>query len=740
MRASLTVLALGLALAATASAQEAPPAAVPRQLVPLASSPIRVDGELDEPAWQGAWAGELAYEVWPGENVPAPVRTEVLATHDAEAAYFAFRAHDPDPSQIRAYLSDRDAVGGDDWVAVVLDTFNDERRAFDLMVNPLGVQQDFFETRSAEGEWDAIWEAAARLQPWGWSAEIRIPLSSLRFQRSEGTQVWGFDAVRSYPRRERHVMGLFARDRNNGCYLCQTVKIEGFQGARPGRNLEIAPTLTALRSDARSVVPGGPLEAGDPDGQVGATVRWGLTPNLTLSGTVNPDFSQVEADAVALDVNEPFALFFAEKRPFFMEGSDFFDTRLDAVYTRTVREPAWGAKLTGKEGAHTLGAYVLRDDVTNVLLPGSQSSRGRTLEGGSVASVLRYRRDLGDRFTLGALVTGREGEGYFNRMAGLDADLRLGEKDRLQLQALGSATRDPDAVADEAGLARGERRGWALDALFLHDTRTLDLWAAYRDVGRDFRADLGFVPRVDYRQAETGLGYTVNPPAGTSWFSSWNFQGYLRGADDQAGRLLYRMAVVEAQYQGPLQSHALARWTQRRDAYRGKELDGGELYLHNCMNPGRGLSFYANLTLGDQIDWAGARLGRRLRFQPGLTQKLTRRLKVDLAGTWERLDVDGSRLYTATVGQATVAYQFSTRAFLRALVQYWESEYDALRYQDGRGNEERALGSQVLFSYKVNPQTVFFLGYSDTAEGTDDFGLTKTGRTLFAKIGYAWSL
>jgi hypothetical protein len=158
---------------------------------------IEVDGRIDEPAWSEAWSCELRWEVEPGENTPAPVRTEVLVFHDRTRLYVGFRAHDPEPSRIRAHLSDRDGAWSDDWVGVVLDTFNDERRNYVLAVNPLGVQMDQIESwPESDTVWDGIWASAASIEEWGWSAEIAVPFSTLRFQRSDAPQVWGLDAVR----------------------------------------------------------------------------------------------------------------------------------------------------------------------------------------------------------------------------------------------------------------------------------------------------------------------------------------------------------------------------------------------------------------------------------------------------------------------------------------------------------------------------------------------------------------
>ncbi len=740
-RSLIALIVVGAALAAGARPLE-DDGPVRQQPIQRASGPITVDGELDEPAWADAWSMELAYEVRPGENVPPPVRTVVLAAYDDRAVYFAFRAFDPEPEAIRAHLTDRDRIGADDWVAVILDTFNDERRSFGLLVNPLGVQNDFVETEGGNGggEWDTIWESAGAITDWGYAVEMRVPFSSLRFQRAEGPQTWGFDAIRSYPRSQRHHIGLFPRDRALNCYLCQAIKLEGFEGVTPGKNLEIVPTLTAVRTDQRDDVPDGELAAGATDIEAGITGRWGVTPNLTLSGTVNPDFSQVEADARQLEVNERFALFFPEKRPFFMEGADFFSTRLRVLHTRTMHDPSWGVKVSGKEGDHTLGAYVVQDTVTNLLFPGSQGSDDTTLETESTAAALRYKRDLGSRFTLGAFYTGREGDSYSNQVLGLDGDLRLSDTDRLQVQVLGSRTRYPGEVAEEFEQPEGSFSDWAADVLWVHDTRHLDIWGLYQRIGSDFRADLGFIPQAGKTVYLGGTEYEWIPE-GKTWFSFLELGVEHIQEEDEDGFLLTRETSMTLAYEGPLQSHAVAQVFKRTKGYEDRRFNADEVYLHNCMKPNGNSHVFFNLWYGNRIDYANVRQGRRLRVQPGFTYFLGRHLQLDLEHLYERLSVDAGRLYTANISQGTVAYQFTTRAFVRAILQYVNNRFEVALYDDPDDHEpeERDLFVQLLFSYKLNPQTVFFLGYSESSEATQDFGLTTANRTVFAKLGYAWT-
>jgi hypothetical protein len=726
-----------IAIAQTLRHEKSPP---PPHQIPRVEGSIRVDGALDEAIWDEAWSMTLDYEVRPGENIPAPVQTEVRVMHDANRLYVGFRAHDPDPGAIRAHLADRDEAWADDWVGVVLDTFNDERRNYLFIVNPLGVQTDNIEVEAVgQSPWDGIWKSAATITDWGWSAELEIPFSTLRFQRSAGPQVWGFDAIRGYPRNVSHQMGAFPRDRSNNCYLCQALKIEGFAGASPGRNIEIVPTLTASRTDEREDLPNGPLVEGDPDVEVGLTARWGITPNLTLSGTINPDFSQIEADALQLTVNRPFAIFFPELRPFFMEGADFFETSMPIVYTRMMREPKWGLKLTGKEGDHTIGAYVVDDEITNLIIPGSESSDFTVLEQPNTATVLRYKHDVGNRFTLGGIFTNRSGNDYLNRVAGIDGDLRLSARDRVFVQILGSSSQYPEDVVEDFGQPEGTIQDWAAEIYYSHQTRTWMWWAVLRDVGADFRADLGFMPQVNFQHREAGIGFQWNA-TDTSWYSRMDLKAKVADTVDQTGFLLFHEDVVQFTVEGPLQSHSVVRPSRVREGYDGQEYEFNRLRLHFCGKPDRHSYGFFNLHVGGQIDYANSRPGDFLNLNGGFWYRFGKHLSLEPTYTRETMEVDEGWLYTSSIGQLTASWQFNPRCFVRAILQHVDNEFNAELYSDDRDPEERRFFTQFLFSYKINPRTVFFLGYSDNSFANQDYGLARGDRTIFAKIGYAWVL
>jgi hypothetical protein len=709
-------------------------------LVPKTASGITVDAVLDEGAWQEALVIELNYEVRPGENVPPPVSTEVLLTYDADNLYAAFRCHDPEPSAIRAHLRDRDTLGGDDWVALILDTFNDQRRSFDFIVTAHGVQFDEIESQSGEDPgWDAIWASASRITSWGYAVEMAIPFSSLRFQRTGGPQVWGFDAVRRYPRDHPYHIGTFPRDRSNNCYLCQSIKIQGFEDVSPGRNIELDPTVIAFRTDTRPDFPEGELEKEDQKAEVGFTAGWGITPNMTFNFTANPDFSQVEADARQLEINEPFALFFPERRPFFTEGADFFAALENVIYTRTIREPSWGFKLTGKEGANTVGTYVMRDDITNLVFPGPQGSSATTMDTANTAAVFRYKRDFGSRYTAGLLGTVREGPGYHNRVFGADLDFRFTPTNQIQLLVLRSSTEYPTDIQESFGQTSGSNGDHLISFEYDHYTRTWGWWADYEEAGENFRADLGYYPRVGYRNVEGGVLRTWNGRPG-SWWSTIRAGADYSYFGERDGGLLERSGTLWLNYQGTMQSFlGLEAW-QARYAYAGEEYDLTGGFIQAGFWPASDLQIGASVIVTDEIDYANARLGSRVRITPWMSYNLGRHFRLALNHNFERMNANDARLYTANISQLTAVYQFNVRMFFRAILQYVNYDYNPDNYTFEQDSEDRRLFSQLLFSYKLNARTVLFLGYADNHRGNEDFSITQSDRTLFVKLGYAWTM
>jgi hypothetical protein len=735
--AALAIISGGTPLAADPG-EARPPHAITR-----ATSAIQVDGRLDEAAWQEAAVIDVDVETRPAENTPAPVKTECLITHDDDHLYVAFRAQDPDPKQIRAHLSDRDKAFDDDFVGIVLDPFNDERRAFEFFVNPFGIQMDMFmdDVGGNEDEsWDAIWASAGRVTETGYEVEIAIPFSSLRFPRTEGDQIWGFDALRFYPRTNRLRLAGQPMDRNVNCYLCQISKMSGFAGVTPGRNLELAPTVTSNRTDVRGLsTQGSSFAEGDVESEVGVTGKWGITPNLTLNGAINPDFSQVEADAAQLDINTTFALFFPEKRPFFLEGADFFRSPFEAVFTRNVADPSWGVKVTGKEGKNAMGVFVAQDEQTNLIIPGSQSSQGFGLDMETTDAVLRYRRDLGASSTVGALLTSREGSGYFNRLGGFDGLYRFTESDSFRGQYLRSQTEYPATIFSDTRL-RQPAGTLEDDALYLgydHSSRNWNGYLRYEDVGDAFRADMGFMPQVDYTFKLAGLGHIWHGEP-DDWWTRANLGGDWDERKDQAGNLLERELEFWANLNGPLQSYFELAGGQRERVFEGISFDEtfGSVFME--MQPTGNLSTYFLARFGDQVDFDNVRPGEMLLLEPSVRLLLGHSVRMRLTHTYQTLDVEGGELFAANLSQLTAVYQFNARTFVRLITQYLDLQRDPELYLFPVDETTQTLFNQLLFSYKLNPQTVLFAGYSDNSFADDRIDLTRTSRTFFLKVGYAW--
>jgi hypothetical protein len=735
----LVALVAGSALAQSAARDSLLPASY---TIRPAVSTIEIDARLNEPAWEEATAVSLPYEWSPGDNVPAPVGTTCRMTFDADALYIGCHALDPDPSRIRAYLRDRDDGFLDDHVVITLDTFDDERHAFEFRVTALGVQMDalFAPNEGVEDfSWDTIWDSSGRIVDDGYIVEVAIPFKSLRFPDTEEVQTWGFFLERSWPRSARHRMSSNPRDRDNNCLLCQANKVTGFVHIAPGRDIELDPTLTARRTDERHDFPEGDLEAGDADIDAGLTARWGMTPNVTLSGTVNPDFSQVEADAAQLDVNTRFALFFPEKRPFFLEGADIFEIPGDLVFTRTVADPEAGSKLTGKIGPHTFGAFVTRDGVNNLVFPGPFSSDQTSLGDDVTGIVARYRRDVGQASTIGTLVTSREANPYHNRVGAIDGSIRLSQTQRLQFLATYSRTDYPAEVVAAFDQPAGDFGGEGAWAEWGYGSRNWFGGLAYTHVADDYRADFGFVPQVGYRGPEFEIGRVFWGSA-DRWFNRITIEvdGYRQ--DDQGGELIDQEVEPAVSWSGPLQSFVRFEFNLNDTAFARETFDLVRPVVIIEMQPRGwlGIDFFA--TWGDQIDFANARKADNLLLEPALELRLGRPLSVALRHTYQRLSLEGDEIFTAKLSQLRALYHFNVRSFVRVILQYRDVDRNPALYQDPVTSESRQLFTQLLFSYKVNPQTVLFAGYTDTRLGGGTVDLTQNDRTFFIKLGYAWRL
>jgi hypothetical protein len=719
-------------------------AAAVRGKIPHATGEVKIDGVLDDEIWAHALVVDLKFETSPRENPPAPVATKAYLVEDGSRLLVAFDARDPDPKSIRAFLRDSDTAWNDDFVGVVIDTFNDERRAFEFFANPLGVQMDAIQddvNRTENTAWNAIWDSAGKITSDGYVVEIAIPFSQLRFPRRSGEQLWGIDLLRVWPRNARTRIANNPQDRNRNCYLCQLGKYEGLPNAQPGRNLEVVPSLTTTRADTRPATANGTFTNGGFDTELGVGVRWGITPDVTADLAINPDFSQVEADVAQLQENTEFALFYPETRPFFLEGSDYYESPLRAVYTRTIADPDVGAKLTGRLGQNTFGSFVTRDAVTNLLFPGPLGSSTTSLSQPNDGIVARYTRGYGDASTIGALITLRDGDGYSNDVGGIDGRFRIDDQNAVRFQYLTSQTEYPGDVAAEFGQPVGRFDGDAYRVDYRYGSRNWYSLYFHQRLDPGFRADTGFVSRVDVVHDYAEGGRIWHSPGG-SWWTELRAGAYLNDARDTHGQLLERSALPFFSFNGPLQSFMEINVGPQQQFWNGQTFQTSAVFVYGQMRPASGISAYFQGRYGEELDYANSQVGDEQMIQPQIEWNATRHLLVRGRYTLDRLwSKQGPIVYKARLTDLRLTWQFNVRSFLRLTLQGSDVERNVSQYVDPTTTPSSASrASQILYSYKLNPQTVFFAGYSTNQLEDETTGhIEPTGRTAFLKISYAWT-
>lgn len=722
----------------------AAPASASLDDLPRTDQEFVIDGVLSEAGWQDAVRIDLDIETDPGENLTASVATRAYLIEDGENLYVAFEADDPEPDRIRAYLRDRDSAWGDDHVGIILDTYNDERRAFEFYANPLGVQMDktLDDTggNNEDDSWDAIWDSAGRITSTGYVVEMRIPLSQLRFPDVEGTKTWGYSLRRAYPRDRNYRFANHERDRNRSCYLCQVTKLNGLEGSRPSRDLEIVPTLTASQNENTELPGIDPLIRDDLDVEAGLTVRWGVTPDLTANLAINPDFSQIEADVAQLDVNNRFTLFFPEKRPFFLEGADYFNTPLDAVFTRTVSDPDVGAKLTGKKGRNTFGLFTARDAVTNLLFPGLYSSDAESFERPHDAFVGRYSFGFDNTSSLGGLVTLRDGGDYHNYVAGVDGRWKFNDQHLVFFQHLESDTQYPTDIATDFEQPLDKFKGRATVAGYNYESRTWYGRLRHWELTEGFRADSGFVPQVGGTKRVAVLGRLFHGGE-DDWWTRIRAHSQFEQTDEEDGELAERRLNLRFGIGGPLQSWFMVGTDRFKERDEGVVYNYSRGWLYTEFVPISGLEVVMQYGDGERIDYANGRLGKNRVYEPRISWNATRNLLLRLNGVRSEMKtVDGVPVFDATLADIRATWQFNVRSFLRFTMQYQDIDRNVDVYVDPEFAQEKDIGRQLLYSYKLNPQTVFFVGYTDRYIDDDSLDdLTAEDRTIFMKIGYAWT-
>ena len=483
---------------------------------------------------------------------------------------------------------------------------------------------------------------------------------------------------------------------------------------------------------------------------------------------MNPDFSQVESDSAQVSVNNTFALFFPEKRPFFVENADYFTSMLNLIYTRNINAPEYGIKLTGRLGQHSLGVFFANDETTNFLVPGNLGSRVSTLENKSNNMALRYRYDVNKDLSLGIVSTLREADDYHNYVLGFDSKWTPTDADNIRIQYVHSDTEYPqdlyqqfcedelcnerDAFSEAALRTQyGDSIGGGAFRLeYRRDTEHYFIRVGHFDHEADFRGDLGFVSRVDRRTSVIGGGYIWRSEE--AWWNRLRLRGDWDIHHDDNGDLLEK--EIEAFFSIDAKYDTYIDFGQTRRQRVGLRHDASVLtiasnttlfdeYFNRLIietRPTADLELFQRFSQGEQIDFANNRVGDRFVSESSLEYQFNRHLKLNAGYEYVELDASGANVFTAKVLQGRATYQFDAKQFVRLIVDVSEVERNVDNYIDDVTPYYKDMGVQLLYSYKVNPLTKFFLGYSDAGFQDETMErLTSNERSVFFKISFAYT-
>ncbi|PYP99016.1 MAG: hypothetical protein DMD34_00665 [Gemmatimonadetes bacterium] len=713
-------------------------AATPAAATPAATSiivqrvpePPRLDDFLGERPAPGAAVTSDFRQREPGDGVPVSAPTTAYLSYDDANLYVVFVCQD-DPAKIRAGLTRREEITVDDGVALYLDTFHDRKRAYLFQANPNGVQLDGIVTEGQDDDYsfDAVWDSDGRLTPNGYVVRIAIPFRSLRFP-STPTQTWGIALVRYIRRTNEEASWPLVTKRLAG-FVPQFGTLEGLREISPGRNLQAIPY--GAYTGARFLDTEQPAFRQASDRRVGIDVKAVVKDALTLDGTVNPDFSQVESDEPQVTINERFEVFYPEKRPFFIENAGYFQTPVNLFFSRRVSDPGAGLRLTSKAGRWAVGAIGINDRA-----PEEFVGSGLAREPRAGVGVVRVERGIGRESAIGLFVSDRQLGGAANRVASADARLALSKTWIFTSQLISTHSRDSgDVAASGAGLF----------AELLRDGRNLDYSATYTDVGSTFDAPLGYVPRIGVREVEQQLEIVKRPdgpvvkigPTFTTAFT-WDRGGALL---DRSLKASWEVKLVgETKFQLAYESAFELFKDIPFDIYATK-LAFESQWL-------KWLAWAATWKQGTDVNHKPPSGADPFRANAGeaellLTFRPSARLRWDHTYLYSRLTaLTGARVFTEGIVREKVNYQFSRALSLRVIVDYSTVDRDSTL---SRVDPERHWAVDLLLTCLVNPGTAAYVGYRDGYENLAMQGNPPTlyrtgaptvsvGRQVFVKLSY----
>jgi hypothetical protein len=769
-----------------------------------------IDGKLDDTVWQNAAVLKDFYQFRPGDNIAPTHPTEVLIGYDAKFIYFAFRAHD-EAGKVRATVPKRDQIFDDDSVGMYLDTFNDRRRSYIALFNPLGVQADgiFTEDNGEDYSFDLVMESKGIVTDDGYTVEVAIPFKSLRYEAGKG-KLWGVHFLRQIKRLNNETDSWMPIRREVSGLLSQAGHIAGLEGVSTERTLELIPSLTISETGKRikSVPLGGVNDltrVSDPTRFInkpigldpGLTVKYGITPTVTLDLALNPDFAQVEADQTVVTANQRFPIFFQEKRPFFLEGIDTFQTPLTAVHTRAIVDPDVAVKLTGKRGRNTFGLLLATDNA-----PGNFSEEERTdpdvlpdierfLDKNAYIGVLRLKRDVGQENSLGLIATTYNFIEKHNQLFGFDGRFRRDKQSVASFQVLGTTSRrfffEPD---------QGEniyRTGNAFAYFARYDVNGRNFGWNYdgRGFTKDYRADVGFTRRTNNNRHGLFVYYNTDqkpkatlirehfhvlPEIQFDWqgrIQSWGqeFQTELTFKNQTnfgLGVSLNYERIFEEEFgttrqASPLRCFSAAQLQADPTLHCG--FAGGDserstrrnnIYTYGSTTPSKkySLSYFTIYNWGafDFDFGAGPRFPRvspAALFDPGnapLDPGKGNQWHLEAGGVYQptnalrlTLDYTKDRLVRSDTGRVAFDENIfvlrGTYQFTRFTFARARIDYDTLA---------ASVRGQFLMGWAPNPGTSFYVGYNDDLNynGYGPFtsriepGFRRNGRTFFIKMSY----
>lgn len=745
---------------------------------------VQVDGVLDEPAWAEAAILTGFSQYFPTDGAPATDSTEVRVWYSGTALHLGIRAFAV-PGTVRATLADRDRIAQDDNVQVFLGTYADSRQALVFGVNPFGIQADgvLTETGAATGGGfasstprsrenadlapDYVWQSKGRLRDDGYDVEVVIPFKSLRYAAGDEQQ-WQLHIVRTVQATGREQSWAPA-SRAAASFLAQAGRLTSLRDLQRGLTVDLIPTVTANALGAR--VPG--TDGWRYDGQrpeIGGSMRWGITSNLTLAGTANPDFSQVEADATQFAYDPRVAIYFAERRPFFLESQEQFTAPNRLIYTRRIVQPVAAAKLTGKHGGFDIGllsAFDSRD----------QSAGG---SGSPMFNIVRLQRDVGTNSRLGLVYTDKLDGRAWNRVVGIDGRFVRGIFSA-QGQVASSFT-GGDGVTRRAPL-------W--DASANVTGRRFMARYAFNGISPDFDAQAGFIARPGIANLSATHRYTHfgAPGARVEAFvpelyvlGRWQYADLVRRRDAQDLQLHVRlntrlrggwqlggqMLVEEFGYDPSLYANyrlLVPRGDGRVDTtgYVGTPTLPNLDWVVSLGTPEfKRFSFSTVAILGRDEnfpEWTSAVIGSlsgTLNLRPTEQLRLGLTFGQDEFKRWS----DRSRVQLRNTKRLRAEYQVSRTTFLRVIAEHTDLEQDDLRddtrtglpvhlaQRDGTLALASAFARQtaridVLFSWLPTPGTVLYLGYGDLLRADQPLGperLRRTSDVFFTKLSWLFRL